>query len=435
YLKYLFESFQSLADQKHIDLRFESNVEALQMDFDPDYLMQVINNLMSNAIKFTPEQGHVFFRVQKASSKTLSISIEDSGIGIPQEKIPKIFDRFYQVDNTDTRVEGGTGIGLTLTKELVELMGGKIQVESVPQKHSVFTITLPIWNKAETLITEEHFSTATIEKSVAPKVGNMVDSASQKPSILIVEDNADVIHYMTTILSRDFQLEIAFNGLEGLERARKVIPDLVLTDLMMPQQNGYELCYKLKTHALTGHIPIIMLTAKADTASRLTGFKKGADDYLTKPFLPQELKIRINNLLEQRKRLMAFYQKNIGLPLNGKINNGYAKAPEDAFLKDLNVLIEEHLQNPDLDVTLLESKLLVSHSSLYRKVKALTDLSPQQYIRAYRLGRASNLLSTTKLSISEIAYETGFRDPDYFTRVFKKEQGVSPTIYRNNYKM
>lgn len=461
YLQYLIESFHSYAESKKIRLHFMSDLNEFYMDYDAVRLMHVMSNLLSNAIKFTPEGGNVYVSVQNQTPKkppqvskvsktlnvlhtskilsrkrlgieTLEIRVKDTGIGIPQEKIPFVFDRFYQVDDSSTRKGEGTGIGLTLTKELVTLMKGEIYIKSELGKGAEFKVLLPV-SRRETLKNQKP------EIVIPPLITSPIEAAlpktqqtEDKPLMLIAEDNPDLVKYLVNSFNPIYNLEVAYNGRHGIEKAIALIPDVIITDVMMPEKDGFELCASLKNHKLTSHIPIIMLTAKADVDSRLTGLRRGADAYLEKPFLQEELNIRIKGLLKQRQRLQAYYRSQAGLTES----NGGTPPPEtesqmeNAFLNEINQIIEKHLKDELFKVEHLAQELFIDPSNLYRKLKALTGMPPNRYIRSLRLAKAKNLLLYSDLSVASIAEECGFSDQSYFSRIFKKENGLSPTKYR-----
>ena len=284
FLRYGTESFESLAVSKSVTLKFESSLDNLMMDFDPDKLLQIQTNLISNALKFTPKNGVVTVQVESLDGKTLQLTFSDSGIGIPSEKLPFIFDRFYQVDSGETREGEGTGIGLSLTRELVRLMKGEINAESSHGEGSVFTVLLPITQSAP-------FGSAASLKSPEPVVSaaplqevRPVSTTTELPSLLIIEDNPDIVSYLYASLEDHYELYAASDGQAGIDFALEQVPDLIITDVMMPRKNGYEVCETLKLDPRTSHIPIVMLTAKVDQDSRLEGYKRGADAYLPKPF-------------------------------------------------------------------------------------------------------------------------------------------------------
>ena len=261
-----------------------------------------------------------------------------------------------------------------------------------------------------------------------------LDHKAEKSLVLIVEDNQDLVKYLITSLNPTYNLEVAYNGQQGIDKAIALIPDIIITDVMMPEKDGFELCHVLKRHELTSHIPIIMLTAKVDMASRLGGLKRGADAYMEKPFIQEELQIRIRAILDQRQKLQAFYRSQAGLSKKPQelLLEEETKVETD-FLAELGRIIKENIGNQDFTVEQLSNELFVSPSSLYRKLKALIGVNPIQYIRSFRLIKAKELLSGTSKSIATIADETGFRSPDYFTKIFKREEGITPSKYRDNH--
>ncbi len=430
YLNYLAESFESYAQFKEIKMISYNEENSLVMDFDPDKLRDVVSNLLSNAIKFTPNGGKIIFHVkkeQRGQDNLLILQIKDTGIGISSDKLPYIFDRFYQVDNTGTREGEGTGIGLAHTQELINLMQGKIEVESQINEGSTFKIFLPISQTAE--ITNFEFpklevNTLQIEENESSKLISLIKE--DLSTILIVEDNLDVQNYLENCLEGRYQLFLSNNGEEGIQKALDLIPDLIISDVMMPKKNGFELCRTLKKNERTSHIPIILLTAKADDESRIGGFEMGADAYLIKPFNEKELFVRLQQLIKLRKRLQDRYQNVQPISLI-KGNLEYA---EDKFISKIQVVLESNLGNEDFGVSRLADEVGMSRSQLFKKIKALTGKSVAQYIRSYRLIRAKQILENSALSISEVAYTVGFKDPAYFSRVYSDEFGYAPSETR-----
>lgn len=429
YLVYLAESFHSLAESRQIQLTIYKEPEQVIMDFDPDKLMHIVANLLSNAIKFTPERGKVIFHIRRETPEDkafLVLKIKDTGKGIDQKEIPYIFDRFYQADSSSTRRSEGTGLGLALTKELVELMGGQIRVQSSLREGSTFTVSLPVTNRAP--FEAPRLPEVPILSEPPTIIEHFQSTNEDKPTILIVEDNKDVQNYISSFLENIFQLKLAHNGQLGLENAREGIPDLIISDIMMPEMDGLELCRLLKRDERTSHIPVILLTARADSPSKIKGLEGGADAYLTKPFNEQELLVRIKSLLNLRRRLQQRYQQ--AQPFEYEPEGGFRQ--EDRFIKRVQILLETNLADEDFTVEMLSRELGMSRSQVFKKIKALTGRSIAQYMRSYRLHRAEQLLRTTSLSISEIAYSVGFKDPAYFSRVFSKTFGQSPSETRNN---
>ncbi len=444
YLRYILESFHSLAEGKNIELRFSADPESILMDYDVEKMLRIISNLLSNAIKFTPKGGQVKLEVlevlssrfyvlgqqlktQNLKPKTLSLAVSDTGRGIPADQLPQIFDQFYQVDSSSTREGEGTGIGLSLTHELVKLLGGEISVESELGKGSTFTLHLPITQEApliaadislprpEILLTEEASPVALTEL----KEGDL-------PTLLLIEDNADVVEYLVTCLQGSYDLLVARDGQEGIETALEEVPDLIISDVMMPRKDGLEVCDTLKQDQRTSHIPIILLTAKADADSRISGLERGADAYLSKPFNKAELLVRIRKLIELRRMLQSRYAAAGPLPPSEDI----AVQQEDAFILKLQEIVAAHLDDETFKVPQLSEAMGLSRSQIHRKVTALTGRSLTRYVRLLRLQKAQEFLKTTDLNMSEVAYSVGFSSLSYFSRSFTEEFGVAPSEAR-----
>lgn len=433
YLRYLTESFHSLAKQHKIKLDFIAENESITMDFDPERLLQVVSNLVSNALKFTPPGGAVTVTVEVKNLVAL-LKVKDTGIGISPEKLPKIFNRFYQVDASTTRQREGTGIGLALTQELVKLMGGTISVESEMGKGSKFIVKLPVKNEAPAFSNLD-FKLENLSlpvPTVAPKKAQRIvkKAPANAPLVLIVEDNADVVAYLISCLDRKYRIAVANGGQQGIDRALELVPDLIISDVMMPEKDGFEVCRFLKKDERTSHIPIILLTAKADDDSKLTGLGIGADAYLSKPFNPEELLIRTGKLLELRKNLRAHYLRLSGLENGQPLDSQPAEPAEQLFLKKAREIIEENLDDNRYAVPDLCKALGMSRTQLHRKLTSLTGHSANHYIRLIRLEKAKLLLRNDSANIAEISYSTGFSTPEYFSRIFRKETGMTPSKFR-----
>jgi len=453
FLRYIVESFHSLAESQKKQLHFLAGMDTLHVAYDPEKVRQIVANLLSNALKFTPPKGNIYITVNEndllneAGKSTLIIKVKDTGIGIPEGQLEHIFERFYQLDNSHTRKTEGTGIGLALTKELVKLMEGEITVKSPPtgaNRGTEFTVTLPLINipAAENIIYPDLKDS--ISKQINTASFNHVNpdeekQAKEKPLILLVEDNADVVAYTASCLP-DYRLAVGQDGREGFEIAAEIIPDLIITDVMMPFVDGFELCSQLRSHEHTSHIPIIMLTAKADMESKIEGFEKGADAYLEKPFNREELLMRIKKLLELRKNLQQFYLKKAGLNNNEVVTETNLQAEEliienkieDEFVKKVREAIETHLPDMGFTVEQLCKIVFMSHSQLHRKLDALTGCSPIKFIRIIRLNKAKEKLKHSADSIASIALDCGYNDPGYFARIFKQEYGATPQDWRIN---
>lgn len=459
FINYLTESFYSLAKEKNVRLTFYSEESNLNMDFDELKIQQIINNLLSNALKFTPEKGKVVLHLKKVTidyQSYLQIKVQDTGTGISGEDQLRIFDRFFQTESKQFRKGEGTGIGLALTKELVELCGGKISVKSTEEIGTEFLVLLPILKKSKTQpLPKKELKKLLEEKQINPIFDNSIEQKTNNRSsetspeliekLLIIEDNPDIVAYLKTLLKDQYKIEVEENGRAGIERAFESVPDVILSDVMMPEADGYEVCKTLKNDERTSHIPIILLTAKATDEDRIEGLIGGADAYLTKPFNKKELFIRLEKSLELRKILQKKYSDNI---LNPKTSADKAKksnpskdskqvAPKDiqldlenAFLKKLIKVVEKRIDDPNLGVKDLCRTAGLSNMQVNRKLKALTGKTPSIFIRSIRLRKAKKLLKNPKLNISEIAYAVGFNDPNYFSRAFSEEYGVAPTIAR-----
>ncbi len=430
YLAYLSESFDSLAKSKGISLHFLPDTPEVIMDYDREKLLRIVSNLLSNAVKFTPAGGHIYLEIKKPDNPEpgfLQIVVRDTGAGIPADKLPFVFDRFYQADDSPTRRAEGAGIGLTLTREVVRLLGGDIQAESRPGKGSLFTVRLPIEKTAplhEEFGSKPEFSSEPATETTMPATAPAEDSA--RPSLLIVEDNADVVQYLQSCLEKEYHLLLAGDGLEGIEKAIEWVPDIIISDVMMPGKDGFELCNTLKNDERTSHIPIILLTAKADSDSVLQGLERGADAYLSKPFDEKELRVRLRKLIELRKKLQARYSAMEVLPPS----NDAGIRMEDAFLTKARKMVEDRLDDPNLSLHDLCRALTVSRTQLHNKLKALTGRSASSFIRIIRLQKARELLKATRMNVAEVSYEVGFNDPNYFSRCYAEEFGERPSEKR-----
>jgi len=366
----------------------------------------------------------------------VGISVRDTGVGISEEELPKLFDRFYQVDSSQTREHEGTGIGLALTKELVELHHGTISVDSKLGEWTEFTIVLPVGRAHlkdgeivdfeesvvdNILVDKEEFIPSTVEGIIQTEV---IDE--DKNILLVVEDNADVREFIKDSLGNDFQIEEAANGEQGVRKAEKIIPDLILSDIMMPKMDGNELTRILKNDEKTSHIPIILLTAKSDQESKLKGLETGADDYLTKPFDTKELRIRIKNLINIRRKLQEKYSKGDFVPVKKEAEKKLSNL-EEKFMNKVMEVIEGHVSEEEFSIEQFGKEVGMSRVQLHRKLKALSGKSASNYLRSVRLSKAKKMIAEQKGNISEIAYSVGFSSPAYFTRCFKEEFGYPPS--------
>ena len=449
-LKLITSNFFPLAEQKNINLQFSSPLENVIALIDQDKLEKIINNLIVNAIKFTNPGGSINVSItleKQEKSDIILISISDTGIGIPEEQRTKIFDRFYQIDNSSQRNYEGSGIGLSLVKELVSLHNWNISVFSKVGKGTIFTIRIPLESRAEN--DSEIESNKLISSS--PKflvddnneglklsngeLNHYFNNNSDIPTILFVEDSADTRLYISDLLSEEYKVLLAENAEKGLEIAITTLPDLVISDVMMPGIDGIEFCYKLKTDWQTSHIPVILLTAKALENDKLEGLETGADDYLTKPFNFEELTLRIKNLIDQRKVLREKFSKEINIQPDAIVSNSIDKE----FINKILLVLEKNLSSGKLDMELLAKEIFLSQRQLHRKIKAITGHTPGEFIRIFKLKRAAKLILENHLSITQIALEVGFDSPAQFSRSFKKYFGFLPSELKeqriNNQKM
>ncbi len=437
-------SYSSLAETKGIHYKYIlSRNDCVEM-FDEDKLEKIINNLLSNAFKFTGEGGKVILGLKRKSKENgfeeaLEITVSDTGSGIRQEEQKKIFDRFYQAESTLFNDEGGAGIGLALTYDLVELMHGTIRLESEYGEGSTFTVQIPLGRKH---LNENEYSVIKRENpddflldsddkypgadphQISNPCTKRMDS-DDIPLILIVEDNAEIRTMLAQHLAHDFHVAEAINGSAGLKIATEQMPDLVLTDLMMPGMDGVELCSRLKSNLRTSHIPVIMLTGKASMEDRIQGLESGADDYIAKPFEIKEIETRIKNLVEQRQKLKEKFSHIIPLDSQDVIPSSL----DEKFLQNVIELVEQKMSNEAFNVSGMCKELHISRSTLSRKLNALTGMSPVEFIRACRLQRAAILLKQQFGNVSQVALEVGFSNPSYFTRMFRQSYEISPSKY------
>lgn len=448
-LKGLVLSFTSYAERKRITLNFSSSENEIIVYLDHEKFEKVITNILSNAFKFTPEGGLIEVKVGKSETH-LEIKVIDTGIGIPSDRIEKIFDRFYQVDGSHTREQEGTGIGLSLAKELIELHKGKISVESEPGKGSIFTISLPLGKEhlrpeeiyeadlvkaaeedpPQSREYEEEIKLELIDELVTDNTNKQIleIELSDKPVLLIVEDNNDVRVYINENLKNDYKVIEAVDGEDGWNKSIEQLPDLIVSDVMMPRMDGFRLCEKLKTDERTSHIPVILLTAKAAKEDKLAGYETGADEYLMKPFDADELRARIKNLIQQRKRLHEYF-RNQGFV---GIEEQRIASVDKIFLKKCFNIVNKHISDSSFSVELLSDELAISRSGLQKKIQSLIGETPGELIRRIRLNKAAELISQKFGNLSEIALEVGYNNPAHFSEAFKRQFGVAPSQYLQN---
>jgi signal transduction histidine kinase/ligand-binding sensor domain-containing protein/DNA-binding response OmpR family regulator len=437
FCKEITDSFSDLSENRNIKLSFLSNIDELHASFDYDKIEKILFNLLSNAFKFTPEGGEIKVGVMlekvEETGKQVTLSVSDTGIGIPADKQELIFERFVQSLPEGSTVNKGSGIGLSLTKEFTQMHGGQVTVKSNVGEGSCFSVVLPIKTEAETAlinndsaIKETVFSELKADKLPTESPNTKFGKGFK---ILLVEDNPDIRFYLKDNLKEKYEILEASNGEEAWEIIINVIPDLVVSDVMMPVMDGMELCTKIKSDNRSSHIPVILLTAKSADQYRLEGLEKGADDYITKPFNFEILELRIKNLIEQRKKIRSYFQQDKELqPTDISITS-----LDEKFLKKIKEITENNLHEPNFSVEKLSLDFGISRAHLYNKLLALTGKTPIEYIRILRIRRAAQLLEKSQLTVMEIAYKVGFNDPRYFTKHFKSEFKMTPSQYAKKY--
>jgi len=423
-MKQWIKLFSASAQKKHITISMDAP-DTIMLRADQDKIERICYNLLSNALKYTSEGGEISLMAKEEGGRVM-ISVADNGCGISSDELPYIFDRFYQAKNAGR----GTGIGLAIVKAFTELHHGEVSATSIEGKGSTFTIHIPVRQKGEVTNQPTEKIEQLVEPSSAEEVPNQarhIDELIQpyqtdKPEVLIIDDNIDIRTYLRSVLSEKYNVSEAADGKAGLELARKIVPDIVLSDIMMPVMDGLAFCQQLKTDKAISHIPVILLTARSLDEQRAEGYEHGADAYLSKPFSLRLLLSRIDNLIESRKKLNQTWSKGVEDDEIGNISNEIDKS----FLKQLRKIIQENLANSDLSVEQIGDEIGLSRVQLYRKVKALTGYSPVEIVRKARLTRARHLLRTTEKTVSEVAYAVGFSTPSYFSKCYKDEFGENP---------
>ncbi|MEA5258119.1 ATP-binding protein [Arcicella aquatica] len=436
YLRYLTDSFQAYANSQNLSLRFFSALNIRVMDYDEEQIKQILTNLISNAIKFTPSGGEITIRLKQEDNR-LSIEVQDTGIGIAKKELTYIFERFYQIDNSHTRQREGTGIGLAHAHEMIKLMNGEVFVESELGKGTTFIVKLPITNKAPIVAgppkSEKYISSVNFmnRESITSISSSAIDNSL--PHLLIIEDNADLVIFLKTCLYGLYQLDVAYNGIVGIEKAIEHTPDIIISDVMMPGKDGYQVCETLKSDQRTSHIPIILLTAKVDTDSKITGLKHGADVYMAKPFNKEELVVQLEMLVQKQKRLQAYFSQNSPIEKVINIDIVTEDLPEEiyerehAFVKKVTSIVHGNFADENFGLSQLCQEIGMSRSQLFRKMKTLIGVSPSDFIRSYRLAQAKIMLETSSFNISEVAWKTGYKNAGHFSTSFQEEFGFSPS--------
>jgi DNA-binding response OmpR family regulator len=439
-------SFATIAEKKRIQLKFIPDQHDIPVYFSKDTIEKIFYNLISNAFKFTPPGGTIEVSISGRTNNIgikshCLISVKDSGIGIPENELSKVFTKFYQVSSAAKYSDHGSGIGLALVKELVELHYGEVKVESRLNEGTTFSVLLPLGKdhlKPDELVqVDEKLSAipsylagyqSEVEDNSLLSDKNIIRNSPEVQNgetliVLVVEDNTNVRKYISEYLGETYRILEADNGRDGFELAIDTIPDIIISDVMMPGMNGYDLCRKLKTDERTSHIPVILLTAKAGDADKMEGLETGADDYLTKPFNSKELLIRVKNLIEIRQKLRKKFSSSLVI----KPKEITSSSIDKLFIAKALLVVEQNISNENFSVMDLSSKMNLSHSQLHRKLKALLNKSANQFIRSVKMQKALELLKSKAGTIAEIGYQVGYNDPSYFTRAFSTHFGYLPS--------
>ena len=441
YLQMTAEAFQLYASEKGINLKFYSVIDSIDMDFIPSYIDKIINNLLSNSIKHTDKGGKIEFVVNEGQRpNSITITIEDTGEGIAEKDLAHVFDLFYQ--SSQAKNIAGTGIGLAFTEVMIEKMKGKIEIDSILGEGTTVTINLPLRNKHIHYIQplkEKEKPTKLLFKKHLTKTENEQQTETSdkennlaKPLVLIVEDNSDITLYLKSLLEDKYKVITAWNGQEGLNAAEQHIPDIVITDVMMPIKDGYELAYEMKKNRLINHIPVIMLTAKTTDEDRIKGLRYGIEAYIRKPFQHEELLIPIENIFENRRLLKERYMNAI---TRTDSKNKLSNDANMKFLEAISDIIHKELTNPGLNSSFLANKMAMSVSQLSRKINGITGYTTISYVLQLKLSKAKKMLADDSILITEVADACGFYDASYFSRVFKKEVGLTPSEYQKKARL
>lgn len=437
YLQMVIDSFRLYAKSKNIRLIFFTSEPSIEMDFVPHYIDDIVQNLLSNAIKFSNPGGEISINLTKKRNKEVCLTVSDQGKGIPKEELKHIFDLFYQGEQSDKN--NGSGIGLSYIRQLVETMHGVMWVESEEGKGTLFSLTIPLQQSVDMYFpvmgSQEHREPALtlgipeLESSAMNTTSNeKTDKQAEiksRATVLIIEDNADVVLYIKALLPAQYSLFTAKDGVEGIERAYELVPDIIISDIMMPNKDGLTLCREIRASILLNHIPVILLTAKSTPEDRLTGLQYGADAYIRKPFHLNDLLVQIEMLLENRRLLKEKYMSSLLKEDVTQVKDGNID-----FLQKATDIVYSEMRNPDFTTVTLASKLNVSTSQLNRKLSAVSGYTPSIFIMNIRVNCAKKKLAASDKPIGQIAEECGFYDLAYFSRIFKKLTHVSPSQYR-----
>jgi len=435
FAKEVFISFQGHADSVGIKYEYRCSQGDIPLTYDRDKMEVVLRNLLANAFKYTQVKGKIIFSIDTNESHCL-ISVKDNGKGISKEHQDKIFDRFYQIQDSESIKMGGSGIGLSLSHKITELHKGEINIESNPGRGAEFIVKIPLG--------DEHFNAkdfmpdfrdsedidnyemdTIIPSDVIPVNGESEEKSVE--TLLIIDDNADIRNYLQILFQTDYKIITAINGINGKDIAEQTIPDLIISDIMMPEMDGLEMCKLLKSQIATSHIPILLLTARTSIVHEVDGLDGGADDYVKKPFDASIIKSRVASLLANRKKVRSYLMNKVRFEPDSKIE---AVDFEEKFIDDASAIVESHLDDHKFDVAFLSSELCMSQSTLYRKIRSLTGMSIAGFIRSIRLRKASEILITEDSKLSAVAYMVGFNDYNYFKKTFTVQFGMTPRDYR-----
>lgn len=429
-------NFSEIAQDKNINFVITDETAGARIWADPNQLESIITNLLSNAFKFTPADKNITVKTWVTINGNVRLDVIDQGVGIAQEKINFIFDRFFSVTSIRNFTQKSTGIGLDLVKKLVELHHATIQVESQLGKGSAFEIEfksgLNHFDDSVDIVTADQITASTKSELIPMVETETTESENNIPLILIVEDNDELRHFLKSNLKNNYRVEEAENGESGWHKIEHLMPDLIITDLKMPEMDGLQLIDKIKKDSRISHIPIILLSAVTDVESKVAGMKAGADDYITKPFSSEYLHARIENLMLQRQQLQAFYRSQMLVsPAAYTLPPLETQSQEDQFMQHLIHIMDENLDNFDLNIDFLASEIGMSRTVFFNKLKSLTGFSPVEFVREIRFERAAEYIRNTQLSVSEVSYKVGIEDPRYFSRCFKQKFGATPSEYRH----
>jgi len=424
FLNEVCENFYTSFQRKGVQLEFTSELKQFFFEFDSSKFQKAMMNLISNALKFTPIGGKVVISTEikkdlNNENQQIIIRIKDTGVGIREDELEKIFDRFYQSQHNVSLGISGSGIGLNLAKEMIQLHGGIIKVISEPGNGSEFIVNLPV-HQIEEIKTDKISEKILVNEK--DSISSEPENDSSKPSIILIEDNFEFRIFMKESLENQYTVYEAVDGIEGYEMVNKIIPDLIISDVMMPRMDGLEMCRKLKSDIRTSHIPFIILTARTADEDKIRGLEIGADDYITKPFNMDLLLLRIQNLMDKRQNIHNQFQKNIDFtPSEVEI-----PSMDEKLIKKAIAFVNKNIAEASLSVEDLSHELGMSRVYLYKKLLAITGKSPVEFIRIIRLKRGTQLLEKSQMTVSEVAYAVGFNSPRYFSKYFSDEYGLLP---------